>query len=340
VVKIILYAVKELPPNMRISSVTGFLKGSKSSFVTDNKLNELETYSVLSDFSTKKLEKLIGILVKKDLLETRNVNPYPNMATVSLTEEGNRFIFNKDSLNLGLFENKHVDYLAGVDKELYEKLRALRYQISREKGFSAYMVCSNESLIEMAKKMPVNFKEMIKVKGIGKSFMENYGERFLKVIMEHKSNYTPPVDSIKEKISTEIQRKEERSAEIQGPFDFLDILLNDPSGTNRAHVAYLLGETRDPQYVDVLCEATKDKNVNVRRLAVAALGKIGDIRAEDVLIMLLDDPTSGGRAYAATALGKIKSEKALIPLEKLRNDTVSYVKEAVEDAISRIKSKK
>ncbi len=123
-------------------------------------------------------------------------------------------------------------------------------------------------------------------------------------------------------------------------FDFPDILLNDPSGTNRAHVAYLLGETRDPQYVDVLCEATKDKNANVRRLAAAALGKIGDIRAENVLIILLDDPTSGGRAYAATALGKIKSEKALIPLEKLRNDTVSYVKKAAEDAISMIKSKK
>ena len=119
-------------------------------------------------------------------------------------------------------------------------------------------------------------------------------------------------------------------------FDFPDILLNDPNGTNRAHVAYLLGESRDPQYVDVLREATKDKNGNVRRLSAAALGKIGDKRAEDELIVLLNDFTSGARAYAATALGKIKSVNALIPLKRLRSDPVQYVKDAAEEAISKI----
>lgn len=122
-------------------------------------------------------------------------------------------------------------------------------------------------------------------------------------------------------------------------FDFPDILLNDPDGTNRSHVAYLLGETRDPQYVDVLCEATKDNNGNVRRLAAAALGKIRDIKAEDTLINLLGDSKPQIRQYAATSLGKIKSKKALPYLRKLSNDPSSYVKERAEEAISRIKSK-
>lgn len=46
--------------------------------------------------------------------------------------------------------------------------------------------------------------------------------------------------------------------DIVGSFDLEDILLYDTEGAKRAHVAYLLGETKDPKYVDVLCEATKD----------------------------------------------------------------------------------
>ena len=61
-----------------------------------------------------------------------------------------------------------------------------------------------------------------------------------------------------------------------------------------------MGETRDPDYVEVLCEATKDRDGNVRRLAASALGKIGDIKAEDALIKLLADPKPQIRQYLSS----------------------------------------
>lgn len=93
--------------------------------------------------------------------------------------------------------------------------------------------------------------------------------------------------------------------------DLENILLNDPKGAKRAHAAYLLGETKDPKYVDVLCEATKDKDGNVRRLSASALGKIGDIRAENALIKLLNDVKPQVRKYSGRALKKIKSKKVM-----------------------------
>jgi Rad3-related DNA helicase len=116
--------------------------------------------------------------------------------------------------------------------------------------------------------------------------------------------------------------------------DLQDILLNDPEGAKRAHVAYLLGETKDSKYIDVLCEATKDKDGNVRRLSASALGKIGNIRAEDVLIELLKDPKPQVRQYAVKAIGKIKSVKAVEHLRNMKNDKNRYVVQEVELLLS------
>lgn len=125
----------------------------------------------------------------------------------------------------------------------------------------------------------------------------------------------------------------------ENPFDFPNILLNDPNGTKRAHVAYLLGETRDPKYLDVLCKATKDKDGNVRRLSASALGKIGDQRAENTLIKLLNDQGPQIRQYAAKALGKIGSKISIKYLEKLNTDEKQYVSDAASKAITDIKNK-
>ena len=109
--------------------------------------------------------------------------------------------------------------------------------------------------------------------------------------------------------------------------DLEDILLNDPEGSKRAHVAYLLGETKDPKYIDILCEATKDSDGNVRRLSASALGKIGNIRAEYALIQLLNDRKTQVRQYSAKALRKIKSEKGVKHLKNIKNTKNPYLVE-------------
>lgn len=87
------------------------------------------------------------------------------------------------------------------------------------------------------------------------------------------------------------------------------VLLNNIDEKRRAHAAYLLGETGDSRYVDVLCKATSDKNENVRRLSASALGRIGDERATSALVNLLKDEESQVRKCAVKALGMIGSKK-------------------------------
>ena len=96
----------------------------------------------------------------------------------------------------------------------------------------------------------------------------------------------------------------------------ISTLLNDSSGSNRAKAAYLLGETKNPLFVEVLCKATKDLDGNVRRLAASALGKIKDPRAIESLTNLLTDAKPQVRQYAIKALGDIEDERAITKSKK------------------------
>jgi hypothetical protein len=117
----------------------------------------------------------------------------------------------------------------------------------------------------------------------------------------------------------------------------MEILLNDINAGNRAHVAYLLGESKNPSFVEILCKATKDLDGNVRRMAASALGKIGDMHAIDALICLLFDDKPQVRQYAIKALGDIGNEKAIPELMKFRDDPIPYIKKAIDIAIKKIK---
>lgn len=116
-------------------------------------------------------------------------------------------------------------------------------------------------------------------------------------------------------------------------------LLNSSSGKERSHAVYLMGESKDPQYLETLCEALNDKNGNVRRLSASALGKIGDNRAENHLIEILNDPKPQVRQYAAKALGQVGTVKSIKYLNNLTNDEKEYVQESAKLAISQINLK-
>jgi hypothetical protein len=127
--------------------------------------------------------------------------------------------------------------------------------------------------------------------------------------------------------------------ELPGNMDYKSTvctLLNDSHGSNRAKAAYLLGETGDPLFVEVLCKATKDSDANVRRLAASALGKIKDPRAVESLTRLLADAKPQVRQYAIKALGDIRDEKAVPKLKKFEADPISYIRRAVNVAITKI----
>ncbi|MHC4390167.1 MAG: RecQ family ATP-dependent DNA helicase [Planctomycetota bacterium] len=70
----------------------------------------------------------------------------------------------------------------GVDRELFEQLRALRAQLARAMGKPPYVVFSDVTLRGLAREKPKTLDELLEIKGIGERKRASYGQVFLEAI--------------------------------------------------------------------------------------------------------------------------------------------------------------
>ena len=75
--------------------------------------------------------------------------------------------------------------LSERDNDLLARLKAKRMEIAREIAKPAYVVFSDATLIDMAKKRPAGREEMLGVSGVGDVKFEKFGEIFLEIIWEN-----------------------------------------------------------------------------------------------------------------------------------------------------------
>ena len=68
------------------------------------------------------------------------------------------------------------------DQALYEKLRALRLKLARRENVPVYVIFSNATLQDMARKKPATLEQFLEVSGVGNRKAEHYGEAFLQAI--------------------------------------------------------------------------------------------------------------------------------------------------------------
>ncbi|MCH5286779.1 MAG: RecQ family ATP-dependent DNA helicase [Christensenellaceae bacterium] len=88
------------------------------------------------------------------------------------------------------FENGEAMQLAGVSDRsdaLYERLRSARLGLARVMRVPAYVICSDRTLKDMARRRPRDRDDLLKVYGIGEVKADSYGEAFLEVIREYES---------------------------------------------------------------------------------------------------------------------------------------------------------
>ena len=76
------------------------------------------------------------------------------------------------------------DGLTEGDRALYERLAALRKRIAHTRSLPAFIIFSDATLREMAKKRPRTRAQMLRIAGVGDRKMDAYGERFLQEIYD------------------------------------------------------------------------------------------------------------------------------------------------------------
>ncbi|MBK6513185.1 MAG: ATP-dependent DNA helicase RecQ [Polyangiaceae bacterium] len=73
-----------------------------------------------------------------------------------------------------------------AESELFDLLKALRRHLAEERGVPAYVVFSDATLLDMAKRHPTSDAELLGVSGVGPRKLAQYGEAFLRVLREER----------------------------------------------------------------------------------------------------------------------------------------------------------
>mgnify|MGYP002345460167 CR=1 FL=1 len=344
--RIILYGVRESTVPLTSERLLQVIQGIKSDYINNNQLNQLHSYSILPNIIENQFELIIKSLIKNSFLMIDEQSIDDN---IIITKEGTNFLEDSNNIMFGFWDefNKtdgkkdskifdsidlphrllndpksvnrtHIAYLLGetrdpqyVDclcKATKDPKGNVRIASASALGKIGEIKAEN-SLIELLKD-PKQQARTNAVRALGKL----NSKKGLSLIKNMKTDESPYVVREVELVLSKLHKDVSTPESLDGSktSEQVFILLNDIDSRNRAHAAFLLGETKDKQFVDVLCKATLDKEPNVRRLSASALGKIGDPKSKNALLKLLTDPKPQVRQYSAKALGKIGSKNQIV----------------------------
>ena len=181
----LLSAIYRTGQRFGLQYVIDVLMGVENEKIAQNGHQSLSVYSIGKD-KTKAQWLSIGDRLLE--LEALKIGEY---RVVSLSEYGAQII--KERLNVSIHAKRLVEHkraskkvkkvLSGsFDLSIFERLRALRLEISKQNGIPPYVVFSDKTLKEMAEKLPHTKEAMLEVSGVGEVKFERYGEAFLELI--------------------------------------------------------------------------------------------------------------------------------------------------------------
>ncbi len=190
----VLSCVARVGQRFGVAHVANVLCGSETEQVTSRGHQGLTTFGLFRDASSAEVRGYIEQLIAHGFLRQTD-DAFP---VVVLTERGVELLKNPASapdLVLARQRRPVKDRLPkrsrieseswqDVDRDLFERLRAVRLQIARARGVPPYVIFHDTTLRELARIRPASIAELYGIRGIGARKAEDLGEAFLAVIRE------------------------------------------------------------------------------------------------------------------------------------------------------------
>jgi len=173
--------------NVGINLLGNVLRGSRNKQVRDLELNTLSTYGLLKDRGRSEIHGMIDHLEAEGYLFSES-----EFQTLELTKKASEVLYYGKQVQMLVEREKEepqetaqIRSLTGDQSELYDVLRDLRASLAKEAGIPAYVVFSNATLADMARKKPTSMSAFKKVSGVGEIKASWYGAAFLEQIRKY-----------------------------------------------------------------------------------------------------------------------------------------------------------
>jgi len=191
----ILSGVARVGQRFGVAHVTNVLRGSESEQVTSRGHRELSVFGLLRDASIDEVRGYIDQLIARGLLRQTD-EAYP---ILQLTDEGVALMRDAGAVpDLVLARQRRpekdrvprrarveAESWEGVDRGLFERLRALRLRVARERGVPPYVIFHDTTLRELARLKPTSLDALRHVYGVGARKADDLGEAVIAAIGDY-----------------------------------------------------------------------------------------------------------------------------------------------------------
>ena len=182
-----LSAIIRLQESEPLPVIIDFLRGSKNAYIFEKEYQNLKTYGVGADLSWYDWNQYLIQLINLGYCEIA----FHQQNKIKLTAFAKKVLFEGEKVRLTAvqklnFEKQEVKEKKSksVANSLFETLRKLRYEISKEEEVPAYVIFSDAALRQMETERPMSDQELLSIDGVGKAKLEKYGDAFIKAIIE------------------------------------------------------------------------------------------------------------------------------------------------------------
>ena len=193
----ILSCVARVGQRFGIAHVTSVLRGHRSEQVVARRHDTLTTFGLLPDASVPELRGYMEQLIGLGLLEQAG-DDYP---VLTVTSRGVALLKDERAIpDLMLARQRkpardrrpptarvEAESWDGVDRHLFDRLRAVRLEVARARGVPPYVIFHDTSLRDMARLRPTTIAALLDVRGVGARKAEDLGETFIAAIRAHVS---------------------------------------------------------------------------------------------------------------------------------------------------------
>ena len=171
--------------SLGLAAVQRVLLGSRDRRLLQLRLDELEEYGSMHRTGKTVLREISEALLAQEYLRVD-----PEHRAVSLTEKGRRVLAEGQTVTMQTAVTaKRAAVRADapeqtVDESLYTALKNLRFRLAKQEHLPAYVIFSNATLEDMARKRPQDPAEFLQVSGVGAVKAQRYAAEFLQEIQK------------------------------------------------------------------------------------------------------------------------------------------------------------
>ncbi|MFO0876659.1 MAG: DNA helicase RecQ [Gemmataceae bacterium] len=195
----ILSCVARVKQGFGLNHVIDVLRGKDTERIRQREHDRLSTYGLLAEYGESDLRDWVYQLIGQEVL-VQTVDEYPKLV---LNEASWEVMRGQRTIRLvRLVRRKRGDRprrsqaaevsWEGVDQQLFEAMRQLRYRLATQQQVPPYVIFSDATLRELARLQPASLVQMRSINGIGDAKLQAYGQLFLDLIQKHASSRDMP----------------------------------------------------------------------------------------------------------------------------------------------------